>query len=84
MITIIQQFANSITIIPSNVKFTKMFPTASQKMLIIPTTHKMPAPNYNPQHNFKVCKFKQIWLSPTSIPRTSLSKITHDSTPTKM
>lgn len=43
-------------------------------MLIIPTTHKMPAPNYNPQHNFKVCKFK-IWLSPTSIPRASLSKL---------
>jgi hypothetical protein len=42
-------------------------------MLIIPTTHKMPAPNYNPQHNFKVCKFK-IWLSPASIPRASLSK----------
>jgi hypothetical protein len=34
----------------------------------------MPTPNYNPQHNFKVCKFK-IWFSPTSIPRTSLSKI---------
>ena len=51
-----------------------MFPTASQKMLIIPTTHKMPAPNYNPQHNFKVCKFK-IWLSPTSMPRASLSKL---------
>jgi hypothetical protein len=34
----------------------------------------MPAPNYNPQHNFKVCKFT-IWLSPTSIPRASLSKL---------
>ena len=43
-------------------------------MLIIPTTHKMPVTNYNPQHNFKVCKFK-IWLSPTSIPRASLSKL---------
>jgi hypothetical protein len=43
-------------------------------MLIIPTTRKMPAPNYKPQHNFKVCKFK-IWFSPTSIPRTSLSKL---------
>jgi hypothetical protein len=43
-------------------------------MLIISTTHKMPTPNYNPQHNFKVCKLK-IWFSPTSIPRTSLSKI---------
>ena len=43
-------------------------------MLIIPTTHKMPAPNYNPQHNFKACKF-EIWLSPTSIPRASLSKL---------